>query len=208
MSITPVQFSRRVAAHTGLLEDRRRHKRFPVSILGRFMRPTKHEFACRIIDISVGDATFETPIVVQTNERIVAYMDDIGGIEGTVERVLDNGFAMRIAATQHKREKLAAQITWIVNRHELDPADARRHERRAVANKMSTLVLPDGTPITCRIIDVSLSGASIATETRPPVGTEVMFGRLRARVMRHHDQGIGVQFMDLQEPEALRRNFG
>jgi len=34
-----------------------------------------------------------------------------------------------------------------------------------------------------------------------------MLGRLRGRVMRHHEHGIGVQFVDIQEPEALRRHF-
>jgi len=53
-----------------------------------------------------------------------------------------------------------------------------------------------------------LSGASIATEARPPIGSEVFLGKLKARVMRHHDRGIGVRFLDIQEPEAIKRHFG
>jgi hypothetical protein len=32
-------------------------------------------------------------------------------------------------------------------------------------------------------------------------------GKLRARVARHHESGIGVQFIDIQNPAALRRYF-
>ena len=31
---------------------------------------------------------------------------------------------------------------------------------------------------------------------------------LRARVVRHHPEGFGVQFIDIQNPAALRRYFG
>jgi hypothetical protein len=191
-----------------LVHDQRRHVRFRLALLGRFMRATKHEYPCKLNNISVGGASVTSPVAVEVGERIVAYFDEIGGLEGTVVRVFDGGFAMQFRATQHKREKLAAQITWLVNRGDLSGIEARRHERIEVANKSSTLKLPNGAPIPCRVLDVSLSGASIATDARPPVGSEVMFGKLRCRVMRHHDRGIGVQFLDIQDPEALRRYFG
>jgi hypothetical protein len=31
---------------------------------------------------------------------------------------------------------------------------------------------------------------------------------LRARVVRHHPQGFGVQFLDIQNQASLRRQFG
>ena len=70
------------------------------------------------------------------------------------------------------------------------------------------LKLADGQSVDCRVLDVSLSGASIGTEARPPIGSEVIFGKLRCRVMRYHERGIGVQFLDIPDPEALRRYFG
>ena len=58
------------------------------------------------------------------------------------------------------------------------------------------------------MLDVSISGASIATPARPEIGTEVILGKLRARVVRHHADGFGVRFLDIQNPTALRRYFG
>jgi hypothetical protein len=77
-----------------------------------------------------------------------------------------------------------------------------------VANPSSKLILPSGEVHACKVIDVSLSGASIAIEARPPVNTMVILGRMRGRVVRHHDQGVGIQFATLQDPDSLARSFG
>ena len=188
--------------------DKRRHKRIAVSLVGRFMRESKEEHPCKLIDISAGGAAVSSPVPVTIGERVVAYFDHIGGIEGEVVRVLEGGFAFRIHATSHKREKLAAQLTWLANRGEIEDETNRRHDRAAPNVGESTLHLAEGIDLTCRVIDISISGASIATPARPEIGTEVMLGKLRARVVRHHPQGFGVQFIDIQTPTALRRYFG
>lgn len=193
---------------TRIAPDRRRHKRFPLALLGRFMRANKQEFPCRLNDISVGGVAIMAPVEVEIGERIVAYFDEIGGIEGEVVRSFEGGFAVRVRATQHKREKLAAQITWLVNKDKLGGSFGRRHKRIELANRTSTLRLPDDTTVDCKVIDVSLSGASIGTVARPPIGDVVIFGKLRCQVMRYHDRGIGVKFIDIPDPEALRRYFG
>jgi hypothetical protein len=191
-----------------IVPDRRRHKRIAVTLLGRFMRESKEEHPCKLVDVSAGGAAITSAIAVPVGERVVAYFDHIGGIEGEVVREFDGGFAIRIVATKHKREKLAAQLTWLANRNELGQAEGRRHERIAPGRGESTLQLAEGITLSCRVLDVSISGASIATPARPEVGSEVILGKLRARVMRHHAQGFGVQFLDIQNPTALRRYFG
>jgi len=188
--------------------DRRRHRRVPLTLLGRFMRENRQEYPCKLIDISVGGAALMSPVSVEGGETIVAYLDQLGGVEGKVVRQFPGGFALQLTATQHRREKLAAQLTWLINRHELDPSEARRHERVAPRNPSSSLTLDDGTTLGCRVIDVSISGASIATDTRPAVGSEVWLGKLRSRVVRQHEHGIAVRFVDIQQPTALRRSFG
>lgn len=188
--------------------DRRRHRRVPLTLLGRFMRANKQEFPCKLIDISVGGAALMSPVTVEDGETIVVYLDQLGGLEGVVVRQFPGGFALQLSATPHKREKLAAQITWLMNRHELDPADARRHERIVPRNPSSTLTLDDGRTLPCQVLDVSISGASIAVDARPPVGAEVLLGKLRSRVVRLHEQGVAVRFVDIQQPTALRRYFG
>lgn len=193
---------------TRIVPDRRRHKRLAVTLLGRFMRETKQEHPCKLIDVSAGGAAIMAPVEIEIGERVVAYFDHVGGIEGPVVRVFDGGFAFKIEATKHKREKIAAQLTWLANRAELNDEAARRHDRVAPDQGTTTLTLAEGIVLNCRVIDISISGASIGTPARPPIGTEVTLGKLRARVVRHHAQGFGVQFVDIQNPTALRRYFG
>jgi hypothetical protein len=211
MTLASPTAQKRIAPHAPrITADRRRHKRFSLTLLGRFMRANRQEFPCKLTDISVGGAAMMSPIQVEVGERIVAYFDHLGGFEGTVARRFEGGFAFQFKATQHKREKLAAQITWLINRNELDPADLRRpgHERVTLVDKTSTLRLADDLTIAVKVLDISISGASIGTPARPAIGTEVQIGKLRARVMRHHSEGIGVEFLDIQNPDALRRYFG
>lgn len=99
-------------------------------------------------------------------------------------------------------------LTWIINQEMLGLAEERQHERVVPRNPSSRLILPNGEVHPCRVIDVSLSGASIASTVRPPLDTMVILGRMRGRVVRHHDQGVAIQFADLQDPDSLARSFG
>jgi hypothetical protein len=209
MSGTQLSFARR--AHgvlSRIVPDRRRHKRVPLHMLGRFMRENKQEYPCRLRDISVGGAAILAPVEVDLGEHVVAYFDNIGGIEGPVARTFEGGFAFKIRATQHRREKLAAQLTWLANLSEVGGIEERVHERVIPASNMVSLQLAEGIALDCRVLDVSISGASVATSARPEIGTEVTLGKLRARVVRHHPEGIGLRFLDIQNPTALRRYFG
>ena len=72
----------------------------------------------------------------------------------------------------------------------------------------SKLIMPNGDVHNCRVIDVSLSGASVACTVKPPLGTMVILGRIRGRAVRHHELGIALQFIELQDPDSLARTFG
>ena len=191
-----------------LAADKRRHKRVELNCLGRFMRADKAEYPCKLKDVSVGGAAITSPQPVALGEHVVAYFDEIGRIDGPIVRLVGGGFAMQIQATQHRREKMAAQLMWLINRRTLGIPEARRHDRIVPKQMETILQLGNGQQIEVRIMDVSISGASIATDQMLPIGTEVSLGRLRARVGRHHDQGLGLQFLDIQHPLALRKHFG
>ena len=80
---------RSLAIASRITPDRRRHKRVAVTLLGRFMRANKQEYPCKLYDISVGGCALMAPVEVESNEKIVAYFDHIGGIEGHVVRTFD-----------------------------------------------------------------------------------------------------------------------
>ncbi len=53
---------------------------------------------------------------------------------------------------------------------------------------------------------MSLSGAAIASDTKPPVGIIVRLGKTQGRVIRHIEDGFAVEFTRLQHPDFLEEN--
>jgi hypothetical protein len=139
-------------------------------------------------------------------ERVVAYVDHLGRLEGKIARIFQNGFAMTISATARKRDKLAAQLTWLANRHILGLPEDRRHGRIIPRNPVGRLTMPNGVNLTCRIIDVSESGAGISSDQRPPIGALVMLGKVQGRVVRHLEEGLAIEFTRLQHPDFVEEN--
>lgn len=187
--------------------ERRRFQRVRINVLGRFMLPNRSEYPCQVVDMSPGGAALMTPVSGEVGERIVAYLDHVGRIEGEITRVFEGGFAMSVNATARKRDKLAAQLTWLANRNVLNLPEDRRHERMTPRVPFSNVVLPDGREMRCRIIDVSMSGAAIALDVRPALGTAITLGRMRARVVRHFDDGVAVEFAMLQTEDMIQNNL-
>ena len=209
MSLTASSNPREIGApHTRAVADRRTHKRINLDFLGRFMRGNKAEYPCRMRDISVGGTALSSPVDLDMGERVVALFDQLGALEGHVVRTFDGGFAIGFSMTAHKREKLASTLMFLLNKNELPTIEGRRHDRIVPVNNTQLLKLAEDVVIDCRVLDVSLSGASIETVARPPLGTDVRLGNLRGRVVRYHETGIALQFVDVQQPTALRRYFG
>jgi hypothetical protein len=191
-----------------LAEERRRHQRVKVDLLGRYMLADRREFPCQVVDMSPGGMKVIAANAGQQGERVIAYVDHLGRLEGKVARTFDNGFAMTISATLRKRDKLAAQLTWLANRQILNLPEDRRHGRFAPRNPMAHLILPNGTNVACRVIDLSQSGAAIAiaSELRPPVGAMVTVGKTQGRVVRHIEDGFAIEFMRLQHADFVEDN--
>lgn len=189
-------------------EERRRHQRVKVNLLGRYMLADRRDFPCQVVDMSPGGMALITPVVGAPGERVIAYVDHLGRLEGKIARLIDNGFAMTISATSRKRDKLAAQLTWLANRQILNLPEDRRHGRFTPRNTMARLILPNGTNVTCRVIDLSASGTAvaIAPELRPDVGAAITIGKTTGRVVRHIDDGFAIEFTRLQHPDSVETN--
>src|SRR5712691_277623 len=183
--------------------ERRRFQRVRVNLLGRYMLADRREFPCQVINMSPGGIAMIAPVSGQPGERVIAYIDHLGRLEGVVARQFLNGFAMTISATARKRDKLAAQLTWLANRSILNLPEDRRHDRITPRNPNGRMILANGINVGCRIIDVSLSGAAIATTQRPDVGSPITIGRIPGRVVRHIEDGIAIEFTRLQHPDSL-----
>jgi hypothetical protein len=198
--------AQRIPSLRTLSEERRRFQRVSVNLLGRYMLPDRREFPCQVVNMSPGGMALITPVPGAQGERIIAYVDHLGRLEGRITRSLPNGFAMTIAATPRKRDKLAAQLTWLANRNILGLPEDRRYGRIVPRNPMAQLVMPNGVNLTCRIIDVSQSGAGISSNERPTIGALVTLGKVQGRVVRHLEDGFAVEFTRLQHPDFVEED--
>lgn len=188
--------------------DNRRFQRVAVNLLGRFMLSDRREYPCQVTDMSPGGAALVTPVAGELDERVVVYVDHVGRLEGKISRIYEGGFAIDIVASERKREKLADQLTWLANRKEFGTLEDRRHDRLIPERPQSHITLPDGRSYNCVVIDMSLSGAAVAMEVRPALGTNVVLGKMRAKIIRHLENGVAVEFLDTQDTVALADHFG
>jgi hypothetical protein len=175
----------------------------PVAILGRYMLASRQEFPCQSLDVSPGGLSLVAPVRGIVGERIVVYLEHLGRIEGQIVRHTELGLALSIGATLRKREKLAAQLTWLANRQSLGLPEDRRHERIVPRNAAVLLKAQGRAEMAGRLIDVSLSGAALTVVHRPPIGAVVTLGRTAARVVRHFEGGVAVEFLLPLSPDRF-----
>jgi PilZ domain len=199
--------TRRAVRVLPLNQERRKHQRVKVALTGRYMLQNRQEHNCQTLNMSPGGVALIAEVLPQVGELVVAYVDHIGRLEGRCVRHLGNGFAMTVAGTIRRRDKLAGQLTWFANRNALGLPEDRRHERFALRDPRTTLTLPTGVTIPCRVMDVSLSGAAVASEVVVPIGSPVTLGRTRGRVVRHLEGGFAMEFSRIMNPDTLEHNI-
>ena len=177
-------------------DERRRHGRVKVALPGRFMRANRQEFDCMTLDMSPGGVAFLAQEPVEVGERIVAYLDHVGRVEGRVVRDFDGGFAIAMKLPAAKREKLADQLTWLANRHSLGLPEDRRHERIRPSHSRTTLIFPHGREVLATVIDISQSGVALALSgpVTTSVGMAVTVGATAGRIVRVLANGVAVEF--------------
>jgi len=188
------------------ISESRRFQRVPVSLFGRYMLESRSEFPCQTIEMSPGDMLLHAPTKPSLGEQVVVYLDDLGRFAGPCVRLTDSGFALLLNLPAGKRDKLADQLTWFANRHSFGIADDRRHERIVPVMRRAVLRTPDAREIIVRIQDISLSGAGLESEWRPPLGSHVVVGSTPAVVVCHFEGGFACAFQRQFPPGSINES--
>jgi hypothetical protein len=179
--------------------ERRRFRRVRVDLPGRLFIPADgREAACKVVDLSPGGASIESELLPDANAHIVLYIDGFGRFEGAaVRRDGRPGFGMRFSGTALKREKTAEQLTLFMNKALVDDTVVVRGHDRTPTKGIAQFTRNDGTVVKCEVLDLSPTGVSLKTAIHPPIGEFVLIGQLAGRIARHHESGIGIQFVGL-----------
>jgi hypothetical protein len=177
-------------------EGRRQLERAKLMLPGRCLLADRLERSCMTIDLAACGVAVECSDPGRIGDHVVAYINQLGRIEGVIARQLENGFAFRIAAPERKIEKLAARIAWLIQHDAFGAPDNRRGERVEVGDGQILVTTPDGEERVATLIDVSSDGAAMSIAIAPPIGSSVRVGQRRARVVRHFAGGVGVRFQN------------
>ena len=70
----------------------------------------------------------------------------------------------------------------------------RRHERSGQKG-FARFTCADGKVVQCEVMDISVGGVSLKTDVRPPIGEFVLIAQIAGRVVCHHEQGVGIEFI-------------
>lgn len=176
-------------------------------LFGRYMRPDQQEYPCQVGTIDTSKIEVIAKHEVEFGEQIVAYLDQIGRIEGLVSARHEGGFTISLSLTGTRLERFEKRLEWLKNRDDADEAEQRRHARYQPSESASQLVLPDGRNYPCEILDISVSGAAVKVDVIPSIGTYVMLGKMRGRVTRIHPEGIGIEFLKMLDTQGLKTSF-
>ena len=171
------------------------HTSTPGVVLGRFMLPDLSEHACQVTDLSVEGAIFITPSVPPQGQLIVAYLEEIGRVEAITGAPTPGGFSITFNLKGLRLERFKQRVEWLQQRGDGNTDDSRRHSRYEPSDRVSQVTLPDGRVYNCEVLDISVSGAGIKTEVVPSVGTYLMLGKMRGRVVRYLEHGVAIEFV-------------
>lgn len=154
------------------------------------MLPDRSEHECRAAELTGAGALLLTALEVPPGVPIVTYVDEIGRIEAETGERTQGGLRIAFRVTGDRLARLEARL-----RSTLADADGRRHERIVPDKRNAQVTLADGKLYPCEIIDISVSGAAIRIGARPGLGSQLLLGKTRGRVVRHMADGIAIEFM-------------
>ena len=169
----------------------------------RNARGERRVFACRAVNLSCHAIAFAAPVRGKVGDRVIANIERLGRLEGPIDRLLERGFVMSIAATPEERNSLAAKIAWLDSHKNHDVSERRTDRRTVPVNPHSKIILPDGRVESCLILDLSVSGVAVSADTVPEIGTIMAVGSVVGRVVRHFIDGFAVQFVQRQHHDTV-----
>jgi hypothetical protein len=177
---------------TADIVERRRHSRADLPLKARFLGESGEERPCLVINVSAGGALLRAVLPPREGENVVLYIDEVGRFEGRVVRSTPNEFAVDYRGRRSKTRRTADALTLTMNSCSAWPD--RRATPRIKTDARAVVRLENGEVQFCSIMDISLTGASLEIDPRPPLGAQITLGKMSAKVVRRHDRGVGVVF--------------
>ena len=191
--------------------ERREFQRFEIDLPGHLFVPAQEDIMeCQVLNLSGGGALIRCAEPPALLTYIVLYIDGFGRFEGVTSRFVEDDLAVRFFCKEAQAKRLMENLTSFVTTGIKDVTRLRRHAREAGATS-GYFVTRDGKRARCDILDLSLQGMSLKSDVRPPLDEVVSLGKYHGRVIRHHQDGFAIQFLEVaasSEPDEDEAPLG
>lgn len=175
--------------------DNRRYERIKLYLPGQLFNPVNEQSAdCKILNLSAGGAALQCETAFREDIALVLYVENFGRFEGRTIVHNDGQLALKFSIGETKRGRLGEMLKSFAAHGVAGVTQLRQHARIPTLVSGS-IVRASGEILACEVLDISLEGVSLRTKLRPPVGEIVNLGRTRGRVVRHHADGIALQYV-------------
>jgi hypothetical protein len=181
--------------------ERRGSDRVSAKLEGKLFVPAEeHTLDCVISNLSVGGAGVRCPEPPPLDAFVVLYVDGFGRFDSIVTYSADGELGLKFVCGEAKRKRLEQDLEVFV-REGMSGVTHLHRDRRAGEAKIDYFTCEDGSRAYCHLLDISLQSATVKTLARPAIGEMVLLGHAKGWVVRHHQQGIDIQFTEPSESE-------
>jgi hypothetical protein len=174
--------------------ERRQFKRFRVAFKAKLFARSESETDCELVDLSAGGAAIRCSETLVLGETLVLYIDGFGRYDAVCARFADGAAGLRFVCGDAKRKRLIEKLNRYVADGATDVSTLRASERVSSTGDLN-FTRANGEVVKCEVIDISLHGVSLRTNSRPPIAEILQVGRTCGRVVRHHEHGIAIEFL-------------
>ncbi len=176
-------------------KDKRKYERIKLFLPGQLFNPLNEQSAeCKVLNLSAGGAAVQCDAKFPAGLTLVLYIENFGRFEGKTIVHESGRLALEFAIGEGKRSRLKEMIRTFAADGVAGVTQMRRHARMP-SLITGSITRANGENISCDVLDISLDGVCLRTSVRPLVGEIVNLGRTRGRVVRHHPDGIAVQYV-------------
>jgi hypothetical protein len=175
--------------------DQRQYERVSAGLLGKLFVPAENVTIDRhVLNLSAGGASVKCNEPPSLQTFVVLYVDGFGRFEGTALRFTEGELGLKFDCKDAKRQRLVYALNAFVRDGSTTNTRLRSHPRMSAGSAFH-FTRANGEQPLYEVIDISLLGASLRTISRPVVGEQIEIGRTRGRVVRHHPDGIAIEFL-------------
>ena len=196
-----MQAKQRAELLSSILEQRE-FKRNVINLPGNLIVPAEEvTLPCQVLNLSAGGASVRCEDPPPLRAYVILCIDGFGRLEGVTKRFIEGELGLQFVFKETKRQRLLYDIYNYTNDGIIGKARLSRHARLPSIFKVR-ITLNNGGEFHCEIVDVSMRGLSLRTAIRPPINELIRMGQKYGRVVRHHSEGIAIEFAELTDDQS------